>query len=144
MTPTRDQTTPQEAQLLAAARGGEEAFRQLVEPHCAALHAHCYQMLGSVHDADDALQDALLRAWRGLGRFQGRSAVSSWLHRIATNVCLDEIARRPKRVLPIDYGPSRDPRDGAGEPLDESLWVEPYPDAQPTGAVVAKRSAPRG
>jgi RNA polymerase sigma-70 factor, ECF subfamily len=130
MTPTRDQTTPQEAQLLAAARGGEEAFRQLVEPHCAALHAHCYQMLGSVHDADDALQDALLRAWRGLGRFQGRSAVSSWLHRIATNVCLDEIARRPKRVLPIDYGPSSDPRDDAGDPLDEVLWIEPYPDAQ--------------
>ena len=115
---------------MTAARNGEEAFCRLVDPHRAALHAHCYQMLGSVHDADDALQDALLRAWRALGRFEGRSAVSSWLHRIATNTCLDEIARRPKRVLPIDYGPSSDPRDDAGEPLDSATWIEPYPDRQ--------------
>ena len=130
MSPRLDQTTYEEARLLLEARSGEEAFRRLVDPHRAALHAHCYRMLGSVHDADDALQDALLRAWRGLGRFQGRSAVSSWLYRIATNACLDEIARRPKRVLPIDYGPSSDPRDDAGDPLDGSIWVEPYPDAQ--------------
>lgn len=130
MTPRQDQTTPDEARLLGAARGGEQAFRRLVEPHRAALHAHCYQMLGSVHDADDALQEALLRAWRAVGRFKGRSAVRSWLYRIATNVCLDEIARRPKRVLPIDYGPSSDPRHDPGEPLHESVWVEPYPDHQ--------------
>src|ERR687884_297765 len=97
-------TTTQERTLLEAARGGDEAaFRRLVEPRQGELHAHCYRMLGSVHDAEDALQDALLRAWRGLPRFQGRSSLRSWLYRIATNTCLDLIGRRPKRVLPIDY-----------------------------------------
>ena len=61
-------------------------------------------MLGSVHDAEDALQDALLRAWRGLSKFEGRSSLRSWLYRIATNACLDAIGKRPKRVLPVDYG----------------------------------------
>jgi RNA polymerase sigma-70 factor (ECF subfamily) len=81
-----------------------------------------------VHDAEDALQDAMLRAWRGIGRFEGRSSLRSWLYRIATNTCLDLIARRPKRVLPIDYGPATDPHDGPGEPIVESVWLEPYPD----------------
>ena len=115
--------------MLEAARGGDEdAFRRLVEPHRGELHAHCYRMLGSVHDAEDALQDALLRAWRGLARFEGRSSLRSWLYTIATNTCLDLIERRPKRVLPVDYGPAADPHDGPGEPLVESVWVEPYPD----------------
>jgi RNA polymerase sigma-70 factor (ECF subfamily) len=115
--------------LLEAARtGDEDAFRRLVEPVHDELHAHCYRMLGSVHDAEDALQESLLRAWRGLARFEGRSALRSWLYKIATNTCLDAIARRPKRVLPIDYGPAADPHDGPGEPLVESVWVEPYPD----------------
>ncbi|WP_037410332.1 sigma-70 family RNA polymerase sigma factor [Candidatus Solirubrobacter pratensis] len=91
-------------------------FEQTVAPYRAELHAHCYRMLGSLHDADDALQDALLRAWRGIDRFQGRSSLRSWLYRIATNVSLDLIARRPKRVLPLDY----DEREGP-------LWLEPYP-----------------
>jgi RNA polymerase sigma-70 factor (ECF subfamily) len=99
-----------------------------VEPYHGELHAHCYRMLGSVHDAEDALQDTSLRAWRGLARFEGRSSLRSWLYKIATNTCLDVIARRPKRVLPIDYGPATDPHDGPGEPLIESVWVEPYPD----------------
>jgi RNA polymerase sigma-70 factor, ECF subfamily len=115
----------------AAARAGDhEDFRRLVEPHRAALHAHCYRMLGSVHDADDALQEALLRAWRGLDRFEGRSAPRSWLHRIATNTCLDAIARRPKRVLPIDYRPASEPCDDACDPIDEAVWLEPYPDTE--------------
>jgi RNA polymerase sigma-70 factor (ECF subfamily) len=86
-------------------------------------------MLGSVHDAEDALQEALLRAWRALPRFERRSSIRSWLYRIATNTCLDLIAKRPKRVLPIDYGPPSDPHGGPGPPLVESVWVEPYPDA---------------
>jgi len=123
-------TTPQERRLLEAARGGDEdAYRRLVEPRRAELHAHCYRMLGSVHDAEDALQDALLRAWRALPRFQERSSLRSWLYKISTNTCLDEIARRPRRVLPIDYGPSAEPHDAPGEPLVESVWIEPYPDA---------------
>jgi RNA polymerase sigma-70 factor (ECF subfamily) len=99
-----------------------------VESYRGELHAHCYRMLGSVHDAEDALQDAFLRAWRGLARFEGRSSLRSWLYTIATNTCLSLIARRPKRVLPVDYGPAADPHDGPGEPLVESVWVEPYPD----------------
>ena len=115
--------------LLEAARAGDEdAFRRLVEPHRAALHAHCYRMLGSLQDAEDALQETLLRAWRGLAAFEGRSSARTWLYRIATNACLDAIARRPKRVLPVDYGPASAGQGDPGEPLVESVWVEPYPD----------------
>jgi RNA polymerase sigma-70 factor, ECF subfamily len=121
--------TAAERELLQSARGGdEEAFRRLVEPYRGALQAHCYRMLGSVHDAEDALQDAMLRAWRGLPRFEGRSSFRSWLYTIATNTCLNEIARRPKRVLPVDYAGAADPHDGPGEPVVESIWIEPYPD----------------
>jgi RNA polymerase sigma-70 factor (ECF subfamily) len=118
-----------EQELLQAARSGDQAaFQPLVEPYQPELHAHCYRMLGSVHDAEDALQEALLRSWRGLKRFEGRSSLRSWLYTIATNTCLNQIAKRPKRVLPIDYGPSWDPHDGVGEPVVESVWIEPYPD----------------
>jgi RNA polymerase sigma-70 factor (ECF subfamily) len=85
-------------------------------------------MLGSVHDAEDALQDAMLRAWRAMPKFEGRSSLRSWLYKIATNTCLDVIGRRPKRVLPVDYGPATDPHDGPGMPAAESVWLEPYPD----------------
>src|SRR5258708_19253318 len=120
-------TMSEEELIDAARRGDEHAYRRLVEPRRSELHAHCYRMLGSVHDAEDALQDALLRAWRGLPRFEGRSSLRSWLYTIATNSSLNLIARRPKRVLPIDYGPATDPHDGPGEPLAESGSVEPYP-----------------
>jgi RNA polymerase sigma-70 factor, ECF subfamily len=119
------------ATVVDAARGGsDDAFRAIVEDHRPQLHAHCYRMLGSIHDAEDALQETLLRAWRGLPAFAGRSSLRSWLYRIATNVCLDLIARRGRRVLPVDYGPPSDPLRGSGEPLLESAWVEPYPDAE--------------
>ncbi len=120
-----------EQRLLAAARAGDQAaFERLVETHRALLHAHCYRMMGSLHDADDALQETLVKAWRGIARFDGRSALSSWLYRVATNACLNLIKKRPKRVLPLDYGfRSDDPHDAAGPPLLESIWIEPYPDA---------------
>ncbi len=114
--------------LTAAQQGDEKAFGSLIDPFRGELHAHCYRMLGSVHDAEDALQETSLRAWRGLTRFEGRSSLRSWLYTIATNTCLNHIARRPKRVLPLDYGPSREAQDGMGEPIIESVWVEPYPD----------------
>src|SRR5919108_6620536 len=121
--------TARERELLEAARGGDEdAYGRLVETYRSELHAHCYRMLGSVHDAEDALQDAMLRAWRGLPRFEGRSSLRSWLYTIATNTCLNAIEKRPKRVLPVDYGPAADPHGGPGAPLVESVWVEPFPD----------------
>jgi RNA polymerase sigma-70 factor, ECF subfamily len=126
-----DEATTEERRLLEAAQAGEQqAFALLVEPYQAQLRAHCYRMLGSLVDADDALQETLLRAWRGLARFEGRSSLRSWLYRIATNVCLRMIEKRPKRVLPIDYGPAADPHESFGEPLTESVWLEPYPDAE--------------
>ena len=129
MSTAAERLTPQDQTLLSTARrGDEDAYRRLVQPYQGELQAHSYRMLGSVHDAEDALQEALLRAWRGLPRFEGRSSVRSWLYRISTNTCLDVIARRPKRVLPIDYGPTADPHDAPGEPLVESVWVEPYAD----------------
>ena len=114
--------------LEAAKKGDEAAFAKLIEQRRPELHAHCYRMLGSVHDAEDALQDAMLRAWRGLPKFEGRSSFRSWLYSIATNTCLDLIGRRPKRVLPIDLAPAADPKEGPGEPITESVWIEPYPD----------------
>jgi RNA polymerase sigma-70 factor, ECF subfamily len=129
MSPVSKGPTAQERVLLEAARGGDEdAFGRLLAPFQRELHAHCYRMLGSLHDAEDALQDTLLRAWGGLGRFEGRSSLRSWLYTIATNTCLTAIERRPKRVLPVDYGPAADPHEGPGEPIVESVWVEPYPD----------------
>ena len=116
------------ALLDAARRGDEDAYGKLVEPHRDELHAHCYRMLGSVSDAEDALQESLLRAWRGLPGFEGRSSLRSWLYRIATNTCLRAIERRPKRLLPVDFGPAADPHERPGAPLVESVWVEPYPD----------------
>jgi RNA polymerase sigma-70 factor (ECF subfamily) len=128
MSTTPASTAPEQALLAAARAGDEDAFTRLVEPRRSELHAHCYRMLGSVQDAEDALQDTMLRAWRFLPKFEGRSSLRSWLYRIATNVCLEAIARRPKRVLPVDYGAASDPQDGPGEPVVESVWVEPYPD----------------
>jgi RNA polymerase sigma-70 factor, ECF subfamily len=121
--------TADESRLLEAARAGDEsAFTRLIEPYRGELHAHCYRMLGSVHDAEDALQEATLRAWRALSKFEGRSSFKSWLYTIATNTSLNLIDKRPKqRVLPIDYGPQRDAHEGLGMPLEET-WVEPYPD----------------
>jgi RNA polymerase sigma-70 factor (ECF subfamily) len=131
MSTTPTHATDQQRALLAAARqGDEDAYRRLLEPHRKELHAHCYRMLGSVHDAEDALQDALLRAWRGISAFEQRSSLRSWLFRIATNACLNAIERRPPRQLPMAYGPPADPYEKDEPPLVESIWIEPYPDAQ--------------
>jgi RNA polymerase sigma-70 factor (ECF subfamily) len=116
--------------LEAARRGDESAFAGLLKPYERELHAHCYRMLGSMFDADDALQEAELRAWKALKRFEKRSSLRSWLYTIATNTCLTQIQRRPKRVLPIDYGPATDPLTGPSQPITETVWIEPYPDTE--------------
>jgi RNA polymerase sigma-70 factor (ECF subfamily) len=102
--------------LLAAAQAGDErAFGRLVEPYRQALEVHCYRMLGSAHDAEDLAQETLLRAWRALDRFEPRVQFQTWLYRIATNACLDELARRPRRPAPVDPFPDR-PSDGSASP----------------------------
>jgi RNA polymerase sigma-70 factor (ECF subfamily) len=131
-------TNSNERLLEDARRGDERAFSQLVASYRPALQAHCYRMLGSFQDAEDALQETLLNAWRALPRFEGRSSLKSWLYRIATNACLKVIERRPGRVLPIDYGPAADPHDPLAPPLVESVWLEPYPD---TGVALEDRLA---
>jgi RNA polymerase sigma-70 factor (ECF subfamily) len=114
------QDTSERTLVVLATRGDESAFADLVGDFRAELHAHCYRMLGSVHDADDALQEALLRAWKGLHGFQGRSSVRSWLYAIATNAALDVARRRARGELPAGFAPGA---DGAGADL-----LEPYPD----------------
>ncbi len=105
-----------------------EDFGALVDSHRAEIHAHCYRMLGSVHDADDAVQETLIRAWRGAAGLRERGAARSWLYTIATNVCLTELSRRQRRALPQDVGPAAEPDVRPGEPLAESTWIDPYPE----------------
>ena len=134
-------TSLQERELIEAARAGDEdAYRRLVEPRRAELHAHCYRMLGSVHDAEDSLQEALLRAWRGLPRFEERSSLRSWLYKISTNTCLDELARRPKRALPIDFGPAADAARLAGRAARRVGLGRALPGHGPGGRVRRARS----
>src|SRR5437763_16520789 len=106
----------------------EPDFTALVEQHRAELHAHCYRMLGSVYDADDALQETMIRAWRGSAGRREAGSARSWLYAIATNVCRTELARRTRRVLPHDFTPAAEPHTPPGEPITESVWLEPYPD----------------
>ncbi|MFY1673609.1 sigma-70 family RNA polymerase sigma factor [Plantactinospora sp. WMMB334] len=118
--------------MLDAARDGDDAaFGRLVAPLRPELHAHCYRMLGSTHDADDAVQDALLRAWRGLAGFAGRGSLRSWLYTVATRACLDIVKARGRRALPVDLGPASHQvvPDGAGPARGEG-WLGPYPDAR--------------
>src|SRR3954470_5765475 len=92
------------------------------------LTAHCYRMLGSPFEAEDAVQEALLRAWKSLDAFEGRAALRNWLYRIATNVCFDMLNSKERRARPMDLGPSRDPNGPIGEILPEVTWIEPVPD----------------
>jgi RNA polymerase sigma-70 factor (ECF subfamily) len=115
--------------LESAQRGDRDAFETLTEPFRKELQLHCYRMLGSIHDAEDLVQETLLRAWRGLAEFEGRSSLRSWLYRIATNACLNALASRKsaQRMLPQELGPpSSMPPKAAAEDVP---WLEPYPDA---------------
>ncbi|HTB69418.1 MAG TPA: sigma-70 family RNA polymerase sigma factor [Solirubrobacteraceae bacterium] len=100
-----------------------------LDRHRRELTAHCYRMLGSPFEAEDAVQDTLLRAWRSLERFEGRASLRSWLYRIATNVCLDMLDSKQRRARPMDLGEARAPDGPIGEILAETTWIEPVPDA---------------
>jgi len=118
-----------ETSLIEAARAGDhEAFRLIIEPFQRELQLHCYRMLGSLHDAEDLLQDVLFRAWQKLESFRGRGSLRSWLYKIATNACLDALKRRPRRVLPFSNGPAADPAEPVQPDVLEPIWLEPYPD----------------
>src|SRR5437773_3374108 len=100
-----------------------------LEQHRAELIGYCYRMLGSPFDAEDAVQETLLRAWRGIDRFEGRAALRSWLYRIATNVCLDMLDGRTRRARPMDLGPARAPEAANLNTLPEATWIQPIPDS---------------
>jgi RNA polymerase sigma-70 factor (ECF subfamily) len=120
--------------LAAAASGDERAFGRLVAPFRSELNAHCYRMSGSLHDAEELLQDSLLRAWKGLGAFEGRSSVRTWLYKIATNTCLNALASKKARGLPADFRGAGEPSDPM-EPQLEPVWLEPCPAALYADAV---------
>jgi RNA polymerase sigma-70 factor, ECF subfamily len=114
------------AELVDRAVGGDRlAFERLVAPYRRELHVHCYRMLGSLHDAEDMVQETLLRAWRGLGGLQERSSVRAWLYKIATNTCLNQLRKRPRVVVPASYEPAD---HAVPPPAAEVPWLEPYPD----------------
>jgi len=111
-----------------AQNGDDAAFSRLVEPLRRELHAHGYRMLGSAHDADDAVQEALLRAWRSLPRFEGRSSVRTWLYAVVTRTCLDILRGRGNRALPVDLGPSSTRAVVGDTALTDVAWLGPHPD----------------
>jgi RNA polymerase sigma-70 factor, ECF subfamily len=129
------------------ATDSSQALAEDLEQYRRELTGYCYRMLGSVFDADDAVQETMVRAWRGIDRFEGRSAVRSWLYRIATNVCLDMLRGSQRRAVPMDMGPARVADTFTGAKLPESTWVQPIPDARvlpesgdPAELVAAKES----
>ena len=128
---TTDPERSHEDTLLASAKDGDrQAFQQLTEPHRRELQVHCYRMIGSFHDAEDLVQETLLRAWRGLHGFDGRASTRYWLYRIATNACLNVLATRANagRVVPETHGPASEQMPDR-EPASDIDWLEPYPDS---------------
>src|SRR5436305_4722149 len=111
-----------------------------LEQHRRELRAYAYRMLGSPFEADDAVQETLLRAWRNLDRFEGRASLRSWLYRIATNVCLDMLGSRERRATPMDLGPPREPVAENLNVLPEATWIQPVPDAAVTDPAAAAES----
>src|ERR671933_299525 len=102
---------------------------QRLEQHRSELTAYCYRMLASPFEAEDAVQETFVRAWRGFDRFEGRAALRSWLYKIATNVCLDMLSGRERRARPMDLGPAREPVESNLNTLPEVTWIEPIPDS---------------
>src|SRR5216117_2887153 len=116
-------TDVREAPLTAGPEAAELESR--LEQHRVELTAYCYRMLGSPFEAEDAVQETFIRAWRGFDRYEGRAALRSWLYRIATNVCLDMLNGRERRARPIDLGPSSEPLESNLHTLPETTWIQP-------------------
>ena len=121
--------TPGHDTTESATRESEDLGHRL-EQHRVELTAHCYRMLGSAFEAEDAVQETLLRAWRSLDRFEGRASLRSWLYSIATNVCLDMLHGKERRARPMDLGPARTADVPLGEPMPEATWIQPIPDGR--------------
>jgi RNA polymerase sigma-70 factor (ECF subfamily) len=130
-----------EATLLENAKSGDQnAFAALTGTYQDELRSYCYRMLGSIQDAEDAVQNALLRAWRGLDKFEGRSSVRTWLYSIATNTTLDITRHRSRRELPADFGPAATVGTALEEVIHDPIWLEPYPDRWLTGSPTSPES----
>jgi RNA polymerase sigma-70 factor (ECF subfamily) len=132
------EVAPQDAALQSAATDRSAALEPLLEQHRAELTGYAYRMLGSAFEAEDAVQETFLRAWRGFDGFEGRAALRSWLYRIATNVCLDMLGARERRARPMDLGPAQTADSPLDQPLPEVTWIEPLPD----GRVIAAGGDP--
>ncbi|MGH2691524.1 MAG: sigma-70 family RNA polymerase sigma factor [Actinomycetota bacterium] len=124
------EVAPPDAALQGPATGRSAELELLLEQYRSELTGYAYRMLGSAFEAEDAVQETFLRAWRGFETFQGRAAIRSWLYRIATNVCLDMLGARERRARPMDLGPARSADSPLGEPLGEVAWIEPIPDGR--------------
>jgi RNA polymerase sigma-70 factor, ECF subfamily len=122
--------------LVTKPGGGE--LEQRLEEHRAELTAYSYRMLGSPFEAEDAVQETFIRAWRGFDRFEGRAALRSWLYRIATNVCLDMLSGRERRARPMDLGPAREPIEANLSTLPEATWIQPTPDPDPAELAISR------
>lgn len=121
--------TPTQTSLILAAQAGDQtAFDALAEPYRRELLVHCYRMLGSLHDAEDLVQETLLRAWEKRATFTSSGSYRAWLYRIATNLCLNALTRAPRRSLPPDTHPQSDPSSSPPPRLREPIWLEPFPD----------------
>ena len=133
--------------LNAAQMGDAEAFRRLIAPYLREMRTYCYQMAGSVHDADDLMQEILIRTWKGLAGFERRSNIRTWLYKIASNVCIDALEKRERRVLPTDLGGPIGPTDSIGPPRLDANWLEPCPadfyasDQMSPGALYERRQS---
>src|SRR5215208_5137311 len=126
---TSNQSSIESEHLAAARQGDSQRFSELAEPFRRELQVHCYRILGSLHEAEDMVQETMLRAWKRLDTYEGRASFRSWLYKIATNACLDALdQRRSRRLLPIQCGPASDPYLQLVPASPELIWLEPIPD----------------
>src|SRR5206468_4800777 len=133
---TLTMTVVQDSSLTIGRVDGE--LESQLEQYRSELTAYSYRMLGSPFEAEDAVQETFIRAWRGYDRFEGRAALRSWLYRIATNVCLDMLSGRERRARPMDLGPAREPIEANLSTLPEATWIQPTPDPDPAELAVSR------